>query len=155
MTAFTTPQGDAGRAWLRPRIRSTPAKGPYLLLGTLCGVVLANAAAAPGAPDRRTVLLAMVVAAWVVVGARVFRDGHEPVAPPRAWWRFTGKPTAGFVIGGMLVVAGGVAATSASLTGGSQAALFASGVAAAIGAAYLHSSLRLHAGRPPRRVRLV
>jgi hypothetical protein len=37
-------------------------------------------------------------------GARSFRGSREPVAPARAWWRMTSRPTAGFVIGALLSV---------------------------------------------------
>ena len=36
-----------------------------------------------------------------LVGVRIFRGYHEPVAGPRAWWRWTGRPKAGFWLGGL------------------------------------------------------
>lgn len=41
-------------------------------------------------------ILQIVNIAYPVLGVRIFRGYLEPVAPSRAWWRWTGRPTAGF-----------------------------------------------------------
>jgi len=38
------------------------------------------------------------------VGVRSFRGAGEPIEPPRAWWRMTSRPRAGFVIGSLLIL---------------------------------------------------
>jgi hypothetical protein len=43
--------------------------------------------------------------AYTIVGVRVFRGYLEPVEPPRAWWRWTGRPKAGFWLGALNVLA--------------------------------------------------
>jgi hypothetical protein len=51
-------------------------------------------------------LLALVLnLGYTFVGVRVFRGYLEPVAPPRAWWRWTGRPRAGFWLCALHVVA--------------------------------------------------
>lgn len=39
-----------------------------------------------------------------VVGVRVFRGYLEPLMPPRSWWRWTGRPKAGFWLGSLNVI---------------------------------------------------
>jgi hypothetical protein len=36
---------------------------------------------------------------FFVVAVRSFRGAGEEIEPPRAWWRMTARPTAGFVLG--------------------------------------------------------
>jgi hypothetical protein len=38
---------------------------------------------------------------YTLLGVRIFRGYHERVAEPRAWWRWTGRPKAGFWLGGL------------------------------------------------------
>ncbi len=39
--------------------------------------------------------------AYVVLAVRTFRGYLEPVEPARPWWRWTGRPKAGFWLGGL------------------------------------------------------
>jgi hypothetical protein len=39
---------------------------------------------------------------FLLVGVRVFRGQGEEIAPPRAWWRASGRPTASFVLAGVV-----------------------------------------------------
>ena len=73
---------------------------------------------------------------------RIFRVREEPLVPPRAWWRATGRPTAGWVLGGFSALAVVFIAftvplgmrddTVVSLVGNAATAAF-----------FLHSSIRL------------
>jgi hypothetical protein len=85
--------------------------------------------------------------AYTLLGVRIFRGYHEPVAEPRAWWRWTGRPKAGFWLGALHLFALLAAiqdfwprdGLATSLPGGIlNSALF---VIVAFG--YLNSSLRL------------
>ena len=38
---------------------------------------------------------------YTFVGVRIFRGYLEPTAPPRLWWRWTGRPKAGFWLGAL------------------------------------------------------
>jgi hypothetical protein len=40
--------------------------------------------------------------ALIYLATRVFRVREEPLVRPRAWWRATGRPTAGFVIAALV-----------------------------------------------------
>jgi hypothetical protein len=54
----------------------------------------------PGVPEIVPLVVgfALPVAA-VIVGARIFRTRGEPIRPPRAWWRMTGRSTLSQVVG--------------------------------------------------------
>ena len=93
---------------------------------------------------------------YVFVGVRTFRGPGEDVAAPRAWWRATARPLAGFIIGGIASVLALI-----SLLGALGSSPEQSGTAAVVcvgwallAAYYLNSSFRLRAldqpGRRPR-----
>jgi hypothetical protein len=42
---------------------------------------------------------------YTLVGVRIFRGYLEPVIAPRAWWRWTGRPKAGFWLGALSLFA--------------------------------------------------
>ena len=86
------------------RIRKTRWKVAYILVGLLLvgfnGLVLA-----PALPTLAAALGANVLVLLLYVGGvRSFRGPGEPVKPPRAWWRMTSRPLAGFVVGSLLVL---------------------------------------------------
>ncbi|MCS5731819.1 hypothetical protein N1031_18850 [Herbiconiux moechotypicola] len=80
------------------------------------------------------------------VGTRSFRGRDEPLLPPRAWWRMTSRPTAGFVVASLFAVFT-VTGVVFALTGLSAAhpAQAVSGLLfdGLIATAYAHSSVRL------------
>jgi hypothetical protein len=86
------------------RIRKTRWKLTYILVGLLLagfnGLVLS-----PALPPVASALGANLLGLLLYLGgARSFRGPGEPVKPPRAWWRMTSRPRAGFVIGSLLVL---------------------------------------------------
>lgn len=86
------------------RIRKTRWKVIYIV----CGFLLAGfnpLALAPMLPPfvaavSQAVLLMLL---WLG-GVRSFRGPGEPIKPPRAWWRMTSRPRAGFVVGSQHVL---------------------------------------------------
>jgi hypothetical protein len=137
------------------RIVTTHGKIVYGVFG-LIGTTLLAVPAALLAGGAGTAVAALLVLALIGVGARLFRGAGEPVEPPRAWWRFTAAPTAGFAIAGVFAIQALATVVSAWFAGiaGSRDAPEPSGtgaaagvVAAVIAVAYLHSSLRLRAGQ--------
>jgi hypothetical protein len=44
--------------------------------------------------------------AYTLVAVRTFRGYLEPEAPPRPWWRWTGRPRAGYWLGALNLIAG-------------------------------------------------
>jgi len=58
--------------------------------------------------DSRSWLYALTLVAAnltpQIVGVRVFRGYLEPLEPPRPWWRWTGRPKAGFWLGSLHLV---------------------------------------------------
>ena len=92
------------------------------------------------------VIVAVLNIAFVVIGVRAFRGADENREDPRAWWRATARPTAGFWIGAGLAVAAGISLLGAlaSKPGDAFIPALACLVYAALAAFYLHSSYRLH-----------
>jgi hypothetical protein len=118
----------------------------YLLAGFALLSAIDRLIVAIGVPDLLgEVLSSVAYLAFIFGGARSFRGRREPVAPPRAWWRTTSRPTAGFVLAALffLLVAGNVSIsiirpitiTSASISGGV--------IFAMLTAVYLNSAIRL------------
>ncbi|GIT80470.1 hypothetical protein LLS1_21390 [Leifsonia sp. LS1] len=82
---------------------------------------------------------------YVAFGVRTFRGAEENREDPRAWWRATAKPAAGFWIGGGLAGAAFVSGVGAlaSRPESSFIPTVACVCYAALAAFYLHSSVRL------------
>ena len=91
------------------------------------------------------ILDALAQAAFVLSATRCFRSPGEPLAAPRAWWRATGRPAAGYV----LAVLFGIGTFVTAVTEPRGAAENVPGwwlnvaLTLAIGLYYLHSSIRL------------
>lgn len=87
-----------------PRIRKTRWKLLYIVIGVVLAV-FNGLVLGPALPP-----LAYAVGANVLVlvlylgGVRSFRGPGEPIKPPRAWWRMTSRPRAGFVVGSLFVL---------------------------------------------------
>lgn len=98
-------------------------------------------------------------AAMTVIAVRVFRVREEDIVAPRPYWRLTGRPTAGFLLGGLNALSAASAVwsmiyTSSVANPSAEAALFAAPgtlpvqivsivIDAAFGFLYLRSSFRL------------
>ena len=93
-------------------------------------------------------LIAFVVnLAFTIVGVRVFRGYLEPISPPRAWWRWTGRPKAGFWLGAFQII-GGLGAIQefwphGQLSSEAPVAVLNILSSAVTGFGYLNSSFRL------------
>ena len=130
------------------RITTTINKVIYILAGE--GVVLALNSlviynVVPPVLDLVAVFVLNFV--YVFIGVRTFRGPGEDVAAPRAWWRATSRPFAGFIIGGIASVLALI-----SLLGALASSPEQSGTAAVVcvgwallAAYYLNSSFRLRA----------
>ncbi|WP_368496305.1 hypothetical protein [Herbiconiux sp. A18JL235] len=99
----------------------------------------------------QAVLGDLISVAAFFVGARVFRGRGEAIAPPRAWWRTTARPTAGFVLTAYFLMT--VVYTFVTAVIDPTVTLAATVVSALSGvllaAAYLNSSVRLLRTPPP------
>ena len=130
------------------RITTTINKVIYILVGeavvlALNGLLIYNVV--PPVVDLIAVLVLNFV--YVFIGVRTFRGPGEDVAAPRAWWRATSRPFAGFIIGGIASVLALI-----SLLGALASSPEQSGTAAVVcvgwallAAYYLNSSFRLRA----------
>ena len=98
----------------------------------------------PTSPMAFGVLFQFLILGVVLVGVRLFRGKDEDKVVPRAWWRFTSRPTTGFLFGTVLTVgtfieAGGFLAHTTPVPVGIVAVL----VSAFLAIAYFHSAVRL------------
>jgi hypothetical protein len=131
------------------RIRTPQGKTVYIVVGYIGVVLLSILATVAIGGGVGLAGAAVAFAAFIGVGARLFRGDGEPVAPPRPWWRMTARPLAGFVLAALF----GVQAVSSVVTslvspaGAPTGALTIVSVLAAL--AYLHSSVRLRAPAEP------
>jgi hypothetical protein len=97
------------------RITTAQAKVGYVVAATVIGILLSLLLFAFGLPDVVVPMIAAIGFVLMVgIGVRVFRGEDEPVEPPRAWWRMTARPLAGFLLAAYFVVDGVIARPSVS-----------------------------------------
>ncbi len=96
-------------------------------------------------PTIDVVIVAILNIAYVAVGVRIFRGATENREDPRAWWRATARPAAGFWIGAGLAVGAGISLLGAlaSKPENSFVPAVSCVVYGAMAVFYLHSSYRL------------
>lgn len=81
------------------RITRPWTKTAYIVGGAV--VLIAFGRLTHGLPDLARIALQIVAfSVYLFVAVRSFRGKFEPVAPPRPWWRLTGRPKAGFWLAG-------------------------------------------------------
>lgn len=124
------------------RIQSAQAKATYLSVGLIIVVAASVMLAVPAGTPPGIVAYIALSTAWIIIGVRTFRGDGEPIRPPRAWWRMTNKPTAGFVIAALLLVH--AVATATQLGQDSTGVLgFSIVFDVVVAGFYLHSSMKL------------
>lgn len=120
--------------------------GVVLGVGILATLSAPLLAAATGSSDLARLAGQVLAIAGILWCTRVFRGPSEDVRAPRAWWRATEKPAAGFVVGAVLLFSiANVAVADPAPTAASAAVSVILLLAAA--AWFFHSSVRL-ARRP-------
>ncbi|ROS77918.1 hypothetical protein EDF24_0686 [Curtobacterium sp. PhB130] len=132
------------------RITTAQAKVGYVVGATVVEVLLALLLWAIGLPDAAVPFLSAIgLVAMVVGGVRLFRGEDEPVEPPRAWWRMTARPFAGFLLAAYFVA--DALCARASTIGAFD--VLGTVVMLLVAAAYVGSSVTLlllrAQGRPP------
>lgn len=141
-----------------PRLHHWYGKAMYIVVGV--AIYYLGGALAP-TDTSRGILRSALVFALVVLAARVFRGATEPGNEPRPWWRMTGAPMAGFILGAIFGLAGiGLFIYSVAVETDAAARAFRSQESyvvvtcilfLALGVLYLTSSARLvEAGRKAR-----
>ncbi|MDR6972301.1 hypothetical protein [Leifsonia shinshuensis] len=111
----------------------------YVLGAQLVGRALDLVLPAPAS----AVVFQIVWTVVLIAMARSFRGFGEPVAAPRAWWRLTARPLAGWLLGALNVIAS-INALFAPLSIVRSTEDLSSLL---LGLAFLNSSIRLHAQR--------
>lgn len=96
-------------------------------------------------PTFDVLIVAVLNVAYVIVGVRIFRGAGENRNDPRAWWRATARPAAGFWIGGLLAVLAFISGVGAFASDPEDAFIPALACLsyALLALFYLHSSVRL------------
>ena len=130
------------------RITTTINKVIYILVGEAVVLALNSIVIYNLVPTVLDLVAVFVLNfAYVFIGVRTFRGPGEDVAAPRAWWRATSRPFAGFIIGGIASVLALIPLLGALASPPEQ-----SGTAAVVclgwsllAAYYLSSSFRLRA----------
>jgi len=87
------------------RLRKTRWKVAYILIGViaLAAIEIAIQPLMISNPMSAVVANALTLLLYAG-GVRSFRGLGEPIEPPRAWWRMTSRPRAGYIIGSLLVL---------------------------------------------------
>lgn len=136
--------------WKPFRITEVWAKVAYVLIAwMLVPIALRFLLGQVGIPDPVILAIDLVLGFAVVwLGTRAFRAHGEPVEPPRVWWRATGRPRAGFVLGALFLWAS-VIFLASPLVGDDPALVWNAVSTLPIAAFYLHSSVRLVRGDAP------
>jgi hypothetical protein len=136
--------------WKPFRITELWAKTTYVLVGWfLLPAALGWLMDLAGVPIPAIIAFDAVLSALVIwIGTRAFRGRGEAIEPPRVWWRATGRPRAGFVLGGLFLW-GTVSTLTFPLRGPDPSLNWFAITLAPIAAFYLHSSIRLVRGDAP------
>jgi len=125
------------------RITSVPGKVGYVVAAPVVLLLLQLLALSIAGFESGGLLIAcgaLAQVAFVVVGVRTFRGEGEPIDPPRAWWRMTARPPAGFALGALFLVQAAVSTITAEPSALRSAAV---AVWAVLGLAYLGASVAL------------
>ncbi|MFE4949878.1 hypothetical protein ACFQ9V_07190 [Leifsonia sp. NPDC056665] len=96
-------------------------------------------------PALDVLVVAVLNVAYVIVGTRIFRGEGENREDPRPWWRATGRPAAGFWLGGILAILAFISCVGALASKPENAVVPAVACIsyALLAAYYLNSSYRL------------
>lgn len=90
------------------------------------------------------IVSSILLVGLLVIAGRTFRGASEPIVPPRAWWRLTAGPVAGFVIAGLFALSAiGSAISWAGPDSSAVPTVCAVMFDTAAAAAYVNSSVRL------------
>ena len=95
-----------------------------------------------------TIVLNLSLLCWVLFGTRIFRGPEELLLAPRALWRRTAKPVAGFVLSAFWF--GGIVVGIPLLVEGQNPVIWSvgAGTSLVLGMLYFFSSVRLRRSYP-------
>lgn len=124
------------------RMRSASAKVATVIVSYLFIVLIGVAVAILSESTTwSAVTVVLLTLLMVLACTRLFR-GPDENADPRPWWRLTGGPTSGFIVGAAFAVGSGV-----NLFAARGPALVASAVYVLIGLLFVASAVKLSAVR--------
>jgi len=87
------------------RLRKTRWKVAYIILGVVTQVAIEIVIQPFRLPNLIYALVANLLSILLIFGGvRSFRGLGEPIEPPRAWWRMTSRPRAGYIVGSLFVL---------------------------------------------------
>jgi len=128
------------------RIRKTRWKIGYVAFAAFVLVALSVWTRSYSLPDPMYSVVANLLTVLLYFGGvRSFRGAGEPLEPPRALWRMTSRPRAGFVIGSILILnsAYGVFSAATQPEYFTFAYVLGAAVEASLAFLYFRSSIRL------------
>jgi len=138
------------------RIRKTRWKVAYVVVSlTVLGVVGQLLLDPSYSTPLATLISDFLPLAIFAVGVRSFRGRGEPIAPPRAWWRMTSRPTAGIVIASVAALTSLVSLVSLPFTTSEAYPIdplnyvISTTLTVIVIVAYVNSSVRLIRSPPP------
>lgn len=136
--------------WSPLRLRQKRWKLAYIVVGLALGLGLNYLLLRLDIDVVTSALSGFTQLAWVYFATRIFRWRNEMYLAPRAWWRMTGRSTAGFVLSALWLW--GVLNSVALLLVGQNLAVWAFGTAPLIvlTTLYVVSSIRLFRQEPRR-----
>jgi hypothetical protein len=87
------------------RLRKTRWKVAYIVVGVVSVLAIEIVIRPLMFPNPMYAVVANSLTVLLYFGGvRSFRGLGEPIEPPRAWWRMTSRPRAGYIIGTLLVL---------------------------------------------------
>jgi TRAP-type uncharacterized transport system fused permease subunit len=127
------------------RILRKRYKALYIVGGYAFGFATGQAVQILHAPVVASIIGFVISIAFYLIGVRTFRGPDEPLRPPRAWWRATARPTAGYWIGilALFATTSGFIGTHLRPDRFSAAHLITAAMLLLVGLYYLTSSIRL------------
>jgi hypothetical protein len=129
--------------WRPLRVMNPWQKFAFLIAYPMAGRLLSWVLALALPHVAQSIVIEIIMDCALVAMARSFRGSGEPVEPPRAWWRLTARPLAGWWLGGMWILA----AFSVFSPQSTELSIPAAIGSLILGVAFLNSSIRLTALR--------
>jgi uncharacterized membrane protein YfcA len=83
------------------RITKTSHKVVFIVGGWLIGYVITTLVGRFVPHTAATIIGTLLTLLQIAIAVRIFRGSNEDMARPRAWWRATSRPRAGYVVGGI------------------------------------------------------
>jgi hypothetical protein len=139
---------------MRFRITSNAGKASYVVVAYVIALTVLLAVGLTAGMLAATIAWSVLLLIAVAVAVRSFRGEGESKDAPRAWWRMTARPTAGFVFTAVFLLQAIYLAVQANTEVSPGSFYFLAVLNLVIAAFFIYSSIRLRValvGRSRRR----